>query len=213
MQVAWSAVRRFFFWAIPLALVGTLVWTFLPHGTTPTSTLPPQARALLRPSSSDVGSGEATQAQRSTPRSGSATPYAQIHQGDLEGTDEAGGERWRIVADDVTVVEDKQTVRLRNVRATFYEKDGTTIRVTGTRGRYDTRTREVEIEGNVHGTSSNGRELFADQVHWVPGSGTLTGNGHIRLLQERVIMYADQMISNTTLGQTQFFGHVHAAVR
>jgi hypothetical protein len=47
----------------------------------------------------------------------------------------------------------------------------------------------------------------------VPASGQISGSGHIKLIQERVTMYADRMISDTTLGRTQFFGHVHAAVR
>jgi LPS export ABC transporter protein LptC len=110
-------------------------------------------------------------------------------------------------------VENKETVLLRNVQATFYENGGGTIIVTGARGRYDTKTHSVEIIGNVHGKSTNGRELFADRLQWTPSSGKVTGSGHIKLLQQRVIMYADQLSSDTTLGQTQFFGHVHAAAR
>lgn len=210
MQMVWSGVRRILFWAIPLALVATLVWTLLPRERpSPTSSQVPPAPLT----SGSARSGHSAPAQEPSGPAPSATPYAQIHQGDLVGTDEAGRQRWRIVAEDVTVVQNKDTVLLRNVRATFYEKGGGTITLTGTRGRYETKTHEVEIEGSVHGTSSNGRELFVDRLRWVPDAGRITGAGHIKLIQERVTMYADQMISDTTLGQTQFFGHVHAAVR
>jgi LPS export ABC transporter protein LptC len=199
MQTMWSAVRRFLFWAIPVILVATLVWTFLPHGRSapPASTPAPPVHA----------------AGNSGARSLGGPPYARIQQGDLEGIDDAGHERWRIVADEVTVVENKETVLLRNVRATFFENGGGTIIVTGARGRYDTQTHTVEVNGNVHGKSTNGRELFADRLEWTPGSGKVTGSGHIKLLQEHVIMYADRLSSDTTLGETQFFGHVHAAAR
>jgi LPS export ABC transporter protein LptC len=202
MQMAWSGVRRVLFWAIPLALVATLVWTLLPRQRpVPMSQTPPAG----------VTGGSAPQ-EPSKPDS-DAAPYAKIHQGDLVGTDDAGRPRWRIVADDVTVAQDKDMVLLRNVRATFYEKGGSTITVTGATGRYETKTHQVELEGSVHGTSSNGRELFADRVRWVPDEGRITGAGHIRLIQERITMFADRMTSDTTLGQTQFFGHVHAAAR
>lgn len=210
MPMVWSGVRRILFWAIPLALVATLVWTFLPRGRAvvpPPSVSPPAhvAGGGVRP---DAGTSSQ---ELAAPAAGA--PYAQIHQGDLVGTDDAGRQRWRIVADDVTVMQNQDTVLLRNVRATLYEKGGGTITVTGSQGRYETKTHEVEIQGSVHGTSSNGRELFADRLRWVPESGQISGSGHIKLIQERVTMYADQMISDTTLGRTQFFGHVHADVR
>src|SRR5207245_5160515 len=139
-------------------------------------------------------------------------PAARISHGDLVGSDEAGHPQWRVVAADVTVAQDKQTVLLQGVHATFFQTGGQII-VIGERGTYNTRTREIEITGNVHGTSSSGRQLFADRLHWTPGSGTITGYGHIRVVEERVVMYADRMVSNTMLGQTQFFGDVHAVAR
>ena len=223
---AWSVVRSIFFWGIPAALVATLIWTFLPHGhgpsratapstapgatrpaaPTPTRTPPPPAGAPLA-GQPPPGMGSPAEAEPG------ARPLAEIRQGDLEGTDEAGRQQWRIVADVVTVVHDKNAVLLRNVRATLYERSGGTIVVTGASGRFDTKSHAVEVDGNVHGRSSTGRELFADHLRWSPRQGRVTGTGHIRLIQERVVMYADGMTSDTMLGQTQFFGHVHASVR
>jgi len=211
MPVVWSGVRRILFWAIPLALVATLVWTFIPRGraVVPAPSVSPSAHVAGGVLPSDDGPSS----QKLAAPAPGERPYAQIRQGDLVGTDDTGQQRWRIVADDVTVEQNQDTVLLRNVRATLYEKDGGTITVTGSQGRYETKTHEVEIQGSVHGTSSNGRELFADRLRWVPESGQISGSGHIKLIQERVTMYADRMISDTTLGRTQFFGHVHAAVR
>jgi LPS export ABC transporter protein LptC len=209
-------IRSILFWGIPAALVAALVWTFLPHGGMgPRVAAPPHAPAASRapvvdPSPPAVEPPPGTSSAE--PEPGTA-PFAEIRQGDLEGTDENGRPQWRIVSDVVTVLHDKNTVLLRNVRATLYERDGGTMVVTGGRGRFDTKTHEVEVEGNVHGKSSTGRELFADQLHWRPRQGKLTGSGHIRLIQESVVMYADGMSSDTTLGRTQFFGHVRASVR
>ncbi|HLW59786.1 MAG TPA: LPS export ABC transporter periplasmic protein LptC [bacterium] len=208
----WSAALRALLWAIPIALMGVLVWTLPPpRRAAPAPPAPAvSAPAVSVPAPRSGTTGGISQAPSSP--SPAPRPYAQIRQGDLVGTDEAGHQRWRVVADDVTVVQDKQMVLLRHVRATFYQQDGT-IAVTGQAGRYNTQTREIEITGNVHGESSNGRQLFADRLHWAPTSETITGSGHIRLVEDRVVMYADRMVSNVTLGQTQFFGHVHAADR
>jgi LPS export ABC transporter protein LptC len=209
-QAMWSTVRRILFWAVPFGLVATLVWTFLPRG----RPVPPVPQAPSHPvQNTGAPPDDPGPSQELADPSPAGVPYAQIQQGDLEGTDDAGHERWHIVADQVTVVENKETVLLRNVRATLYERDGGTITVTGIRGRFDTRTHEVEVTGNVHGKSTNGRELFADRLRWAPGSGKVIGSGHVELRQARVVMYADQLISDTALGETRFFGHVHAAVR
>lgn len=215
---AWSVVRSIVFWGIPALLVATLIWTFLPHGHAP-SRAPATAPGASTPStpSPPASAPPAVEAPSGTGSSAEpgpgARPFAEIRQGDLEGTDETGRQQWRIVADAVTLVHDKNAVLLRNVRATLYERNGGMIVVTGARGRFDTKTHEVEVEGNVHGKSSTGRELFADLLRWMPRQGRVTGTGHIRLIQERVVMYADGMTSDTTLGRTQFFGHVHASVR
>ncbi len=229
---AWSVVRSILFWGIPAVLVATLIWTFLPHGHAPSrASAPATAPGASTPSAPSPANDSSHTNNPSPPASAppaldpapelgpsaepepGTPPLAEIRQGDLEGIDETGRQQWRIVADVVTVVHDKNAVLMRNVRATLYERNGGTIIVTGVRGRFDTKTHEVEIEGNVHGTSSTGRELFADRLHWMPRRGRVTGIGHIRLVQERVVMYADRMTSDTTLGQTQFFGHVHASVR
>jgi LPS export ABC transporter protein LptC len=228
----WSVFRRVLFWGIPAVLLATVVWTFLPHGHVPLRAVPPKAapQAGVPPpsSASPAAPGSPGGASPSVsippavdppgmgvsaePAPG-APPFAEIRQGDLEGTDETGRQQWRIVADVVTVVHDKDVVLLRNVKATLFERNGGTIVVTGAQGRFDTKSHEVEISGSVHGKSSTGRELFADQVRYMPRAGKLTGTGHIRLIQGRVVMYADGMTSDTTLGRTQFFGNVHASVR
>lgn len=141
------------------------------------------------------------------------TPTGEIRAGTFVGTDAGGHRRWQITADDVLLAGGRRVVVLRNVRATFYSPDGTAMTVTGARGRYDTQTREVEIAGGVRGVATSGREIFADALRYAPASGRVTGTGHVRVIEERVIMYADHMVSNTALGQTRFFGDVHMTVR
>ena len=77
----------------------------------------------------------------------------------------------------------------------FYNADGSSMTVTGGSGAYDTRSKDVELVGDVHGVGTNGREIFADQLSYSPASELVTGVGNVRVLEERVIMYADRMTS------------------
>ena len=191
-------VRRIVLWGIPGVLIIALAWSLLSRGGGP--------REATHPSPPrDTGSAPAA--------SDTATPSGMIRLGDLVGRDDRGRTRWRIAAAGVTLEEGTQVVLLRGVRATFYAPDGTTMAVTGERGRYGMKTQEVRLQGSVHGLSSSGREVFADQLDYSPDLGTLTGTGHVRVIEESVIMSADRMVSNITLRQTRFFGNVHMAVR
>ncbi len=195
--------RRIMVWAIPGVLLAALAWSLIPHGG-------PVAGPASRASG---GEGPARSSGSGAPPAPRPVPSGEIQTGTLVGTDEAGHKRWEIAADDVVLVQGREVVRLKNVRATFYDPKGTPMTVTGEEGRYDTTTRDVDIEGRVHGVSLNGRELFCDTLHYSPVSQSVTGTGHIRVIEERVIMYADELISDITLGQTKFSGHVHMSLR
>jgi LPS export ABC transporter protein LptC len=183
-------------------------------GALPGDPLGPDGRistAGAGPPRRDLAGGPSVGAGAASPPAGA--PAGEIRTGTFVGTDAGGHRRWQITADDVLLARGRQVVVLRNVRATFYSPDGTAMTVTGARGRYDTQTREVEIAGGVHGVAANGREIFADALRYAPAGGRLWGTGHVRVIEERVIMYADHMVSNTALGQTRFFGDVHMTVR
>ncbi|HEX4835836.1 MAG TPA: LPS export ABC transporter periplasmic protein LptC [bacterium] len=193
-------MRRILFWGVPGVLIAALAWSVLPRGGTP--------KEAARPS---AGMGQDASSVPPAPESG--TPYGTIQAGNLVGTDDRGRTRWKIAATHVSLEEGTRVVLLRGIRATFYDPDGTTMAVTGARGRYDVQSGQVGLEGNVHGISSIGREVFADRLDYSPTLGTITGTGHVRVIEEHVIMYADRMISSTTLRRTRFFGHVRMAGR
>jgi len=206
----WRVTRKVLLWAIPGVLIAALAWTFRPPPPRPTSGTSESAPASTGSAADESPRPAASPDGRTGSRS---LPYAQIYQGDLEGTDDSGRQHWHLVAEDVTVDQGKELVILKKVHAMMSTADGMTLAITGDEGRYNTVSREVEMTGRVHGTSSNGRELFADRLRWTPATGIVTGSGNIRLAEQHVVMYADRVVSNIALGQTQFFGHVHAVAR
>jgi LPS export ABC transporter protein LptC len=217
MSSLWTAhLRRAALWAIPAVLVAALIWSALPRGggeqvTPPKFPAAPQTEPSRPPSARGGASGPTATATPQRPSSGVAS--GEIKLGNLVGTDEQGHMRWQILADDMMLGQAQQTVALKHVRATFFGDDGTRMLVNGDRGTYDTRTREVTVGGDVHGVTSTGRELYADTVYYSPQSRQVEGRGHVRVVEERVIMYADSMISDLRLGQTRFFGNVHMTLR
>lgn len=214
MSNLWTThLRRVVLWAIPVGLVAALIWSALPRGGGEPVTPPTLPAAPAAPAGAGGAAPDGTAASGTPRRPSSGVASGEIKLGNLIGTDEQGHMRWQILADDMMMREAQQTVALTHVRATFIDNDGTRMLVNGDSGTYDTRTREISVGGGVHGVTSTGRELFADTVYYSPQSRQVEGRGHVRVVQERVIMYADRMVSDLTLGQTRFFGNVHMTLR
>lgn len=214
-------LRRLALWAVPAVLVLALVWSTVPRGRGGDAGPPklPAVPSAAAPAGGGVGApspggdGPAPPQAGTPARSTTGVTSGEIKLGNLVGTDGQGHMRWQILADDMVLGQSQRTVALSQVRATFFNADGTHMRVTGAHGAYDTRTREITVTGEVHGVTSSGRELFADTVYYSPTVRQVEGRGHVRVVQERVIMYADSMVSDLALGQTRFFGNVHMTLR
>ncbi|HLJ60967.1 MAG TPA: LPS export ABC transporter periplasmic protein LptC [bacterium] len=212
--------RRVMLWAIPIVLVAALAWSLMPRGGPQPNTAPRPPAAATPPqqggtAQTPVSSGAQAPAAADSraAQAGKGIPNGEMRSGHLVDTDASGRRRWQITADDIALAEGGQVMHLRNVHAVFYDPNGSAMTVSGARGVYDTRTKEVRMTGDVHGVSANGRQIFADELNYAPGTEQVTGTGNIRVVEERVIMYSDRMVSDTRLGQTQFFGHVHMTVR
>lgn len=183
------------------------------HSATPVSGDASAAPGGASPPGSHAAASASAPPQAPTRRPSGGVAAGEIKLGNLVGTDAQGHMRWQIVADDMILQQAAQVVELRNVHATLFNEDGTHMLVSGDRGTYDTRTREITVDGAVHGVTSTGRELFADIVSYSPQSREVEGRGHVRVVEERVIMFADRMTSDLRLGQTRFFGNVHMTLR
>src|SRR5438034_6719782 len=130
----WRVMRTILLGGIPGVLLAALAWTLWPPAPPPPGptggpgpSVPPPGAATETPKPGTANDGSAGKGSQ---------PYAQIHQGDLEGTDDSGRQHWRLVAEDVTVDQSKQLVVLRNVHATMSTADGITLAITGDEGRY-----------------------------------------------------------------------------
>jgi len=213
-----TVLRRIMIWSVPAVLVAALAWSLMPRGGTSSAGLPsaPAPTAERAPVASPHGQAAPPQTASTaagTPPSADTLATGEIRAGNLVSRDASGRKRWQIVADDLSLARNGTQVHLKNVHAVFYNTDGSSMTVTGGSGAYDTQSKNVELAGDVHGVGTNGREIFADQLSYSPASELVTGVGNVRVLEERVIMYADRMTSNTRLGETRFFGHVHMTVR
>lgn len=77
-----------------------------------------------------------------------------------------GNRDWELFAEAAEGYQGKGTWELKNVRVLFYNEDKVQFTVTGARGAIDTKTKDMNIAGNVQTLSSNGYRFQAPSVNY-----------------------------------------------
>jgi LPS export ABC transporter protein LptC len=80
--------------------------------------------------------------------------------------DKHGQKTWELEAKSVHRYQDQNTMVLEDVKVTFYAKEGRTIFLTGKQGKVYQDSKNVELEGDVVLTSSDGYQLKTHSVSY-----------------------------------------------
>jgi LPS export ABC transporter protein LptC len=80
--------------------------------------------------------------------------------------DKHGQKTWELEAKSVNRYQDQNTMVLEDVKVTFYAKEGRTIFLTGKQGKVYQDSKNVELEGDVVLTSSDGYQLKTHSVSY-----------------------------------------------
>jgi len=76
------------------------------------------------------------------------------------------GMKWEIMADTASYQKKENLAIFDKVTVRLVMKDGGTFVMTGDRGRFDTASRDMEIEGNVGIVSENGDRFTTDRLRY-----------------------------------------------
>lgn len=115
-----------------------------------------------------------------------------------------GDAQWRLIADQAEVFDKEKKTKLRNVKATLYNNDGSIWNLKGDEGVLNNDTKDVYVKGNVVVSSDEGLQLTSDELDYraqerrlftekpvkiVKGGTTITGVGfEADLNKEKVMM-------------------------
>lgn len=77
------------------------------------------------------------------------------------------GMKWEIMADSARYQKKENLAFFENVTVRLVMKDGSAFLLTGDRGRFQTVSRDMEIEGDVRIVSENGDRFTTDRIRYV----------------------------------------------
>ena len=73
---------------------------------------------------------------------------------------------WDLTADHIDVDIDTRNAEMTGITGHFYQQDGRSAEVKADHASYDNTSKDIEIDGNVIITTSDGAELTSDQLLW-----------------------------------------------
>ena len=90
---------------------------------------------------------------------------------------------------------------MRKVKAFFYFKDGTDLKIVSDKGIYNNQTLDTSFEDNIKAVYDNS-QLFADNAEFSNSNGYLIVSNSVKLKDPRGLVNADRLhfdIKNQTL--------------
>lgn len=114
---------------------------------------------------------------------------------------EAGdsGMKWEITADTARYLKKENLALFEKVTVRLIMKDGRTVVMNGDQGRFDTQSRDMEIDGNVGIVSGNGDRFATDRLQYRNGARRIETdrpvameNGNVRISGVGMIFHLDE---------------------
>lgn len=102
--------------------------------------------------------------------------------------------------------DNQDLVNMKSVDATFYFKDGTSLHVTSSKGKYNNRTLDMIFEDGIE-AKYNKKRLNANKAEFSSSSGFLIISDKVKVIDERGTIFADKLffdIKNQTLNINAF---------
>lgn len=106
----------------------------------------------------------------------------------------AGNRQWEIKAKSAQYFKDKNLALLTEVEAVFFAKDGRQFSVRGDSARFNTDTKEVQIEGNIVAKSSDGYELRTNSVKYSQDSHRISTSDEVAISSSTLALSGKGMV-------------------
>ena len=108
--------------------------------------------------------------------------------------DKHGQKTWELEAKSVNQYQDQSMMVLEDVKVTFYTKEGRTIFLTGKQGKVYQDSKNVELEGDVVLTSSDGYQLKTHSVFYRHSGKIVSTSDPVEIEGEQLRMTGKGML-------------------
>ncbi|HMM20933.1 MAG TPA: LPS export ABC transporter periplasmic protein LptC [Selenomonadales bacterium] len=118
-----------------------------------------------------------------------------------------GKKLWELSAETLLVDPKGEKVQLINFKGTLYRENGTRIEVIARQANFDTKTKNITMEGDIKATSSDGAVFTAPLARWEAKDRMFYGTGGITLTREDTVLTGEQIETDADMEKTKVQGN------
>ncbi len=139
------------------------------------------------------------------------TNNAQVNEVQFSGTSmvEKKGERivWELQAERIDIDDTTKIMKLTNPKIKYYHEDNKTTEAISQTGVFNQKTRDINLEGAVVVTVSDGSKLQTLHMIYTGRDGKIACTGDVKVNKDDFIGTADKLDSDTALTAVKLSGN------
>ncbi|MDT8903806.1 LPS export ABC transporter periplasmic protein LptC [Anaeroselena agilis] len=119
-----------------------------------------------------------------------------------------GKKQWEVTAESVQMNPDTNKARLVNFKAILYRADGSKLDLVGRQAEIDTKTRDIDMAGDIKAVSSSDGAVFTSATaRWAAKERKFYGGGGITLTRYDTIVTGDRIEGDEQLERVKVMGN------
>jgi len=119
-----------------------------------------------------------------------------------------GKKQWEVTAESVQMNPSTNKAQLTNFKAILYRADGSKLDLVGRQAELDTKTRDIDMSGDVKAVSSSDGAVFtAATARWAAKDRKFFGGGGITLTREDTVVTGERIEGDEQLERVKVMGN------
>lgn len=123
------------------------------------------------------------------------------------------GEKWEIKADTVQYLRKENLALFEKIRVRMLTADGKSFILTGDKGRFQTERKDIEIVGNVEGTSDRGERFTTDKLNYNNAEGKIYTDSAVTMESGQLKIKGTGLTVNMKSGELNLVSRVKAEIK
>lgn len=123
------------------------------------------------------------------------------------------GEKWEIRADTAQYLKKENVALFEKIRVRMLTVDGKSFTLTGDKGRFQTEKKDIEIVGNVEGTSDAGERFTTDKLSYNNAEGKIFTDSAVTMESGQMKIKGIGLTVNMKSGELNLVSKVKAEIK
>ena len=123
------------------------------------------------------------------------------------------GEKWEIKADTAQYLKKENVALFEKIRVRMLTADGKSFTLKGDKGRFQTEKKDIEIVGNVEGTSDRGERFTTDKLSYNNAEGKIYTNSPVTMSSGQMKIMGTGLTVNMKSGELNLVSKVKAEIK